>query len=351
MKKGIKLGIGILLGILIIGFAAIVMMNNFHARYEQLDDADQFILKELHTYGQAVEKNDVWKDFALNRKPVLAIKGTFGNAYLVNPTNRIDSIFAKKIDMPADCQMEVYRICFASPQLFQFRFDGNFNTEGKNYEIYGNAVFYTKYNEEDAVSKKFASSHYITFLNHEAFHYYMQNQWAAGKSYSADAMSQEDERLLYKEYEVLGKIQRALIKDEADRKTYQNYAKAYTAAVKERIDKNPEYMRKELARETVEGTATYVGIKASQAAGYDFGVMYFDNVKNVPFSDLKKTVEAGAYDRQELAGRIPYETGALLCLLMDKLEIPDWQEKLNGQTKENQLTLYSVIRDFTDGIE
>lgn len=44
--------------------------------------------------------------------------------------------------------------------------------------------------------------------------------------------------------------------------------------------------------------------------------------------------------------RIPYETGALLCLRMDELNIPDWQQKLNNQTSENPVTLYSIIDDF-----
>ncbi len=350
MKKGIKLGGCIILGILIIGFAAVIMMNRIHSDYRQLDETDRFILKELHSYGEAAEKNDVWKDFALEGKTVLAIKGSFGSAYLVNPAHEINSIFAKKIQMPTGYRGEVYRISLVSPQLLKFRFDGNFNTAGKTYDVYGNDVFYTKYEEED-VTKKFVSSHYITFLTHEAFHYYMQGNWAAGDTYSAEAMSEEDSALLYKEYEVLAKIQKALINGKASRGTYLKYAKEYTAAVKARMEKNPEYVRKELDRETIEGTATYVGIKASQIVGYDFGVMYFDNAKHVPFSDLKQAVESGVYDRQELAGRIPYETGALLCLLMDKLEIPDWQEKLNRQTKEKQLTLYEVIREFTDSVQ
>lgn len=94
----------------------------------------------------------------------------------------------------------------------------------------------------------------------------------------------------------------------------------------------------------MEGTATYVGIRASQLTGYDFGVMYFDNVKDVPFSDLRNTVESGRLDTQVLANRIPYETGALLCLLLDRLAVPDWQAELNRQTPEQPVTLYDVLR-------
>lgn len=137
----------------------------------------------------------------------------------------------------------MYRISAISPQLFKVRKDGNFNTDGKKYRIYGQEVYYTRYD-----------------------------------------------------------------------------------------------------------TATYVGIKAAAFVGYDFGVMYFDNVKDVPFSNLKLTVEAGAYDVRQLADRIPYESRALLCLLMDRLEIPDWQVRLNKQTKEQALTQYDLIEDYVESL-
>ena len=61
------------------------------------------------------------------------------------------------------------------------------------------------------------------------------------------------------------------------------YTQQYLDIVAQRIQRDPAFLEQELARETVEGTATYVGIRASQLTGYDFGVMYFDNVKDVPF--------------------------------------------------------------------
>ncbi len=44
------------------------------------------------------------------------------------------------------------------------------------------------------------------------------------------------------------------------------------------------------------------------------------------------TVEGSRF----FADRMPYETGAILCLLMDELEVPDWQGVLNHQTKGTQ---------------
>ncbi len=39
-------------------------------------------------------------------------------------------------------------------------------------------------------------------------------------------------------------------------------------------------------------------------------------------------------------------TGALLCLLMDELQIPNWQEAFNAQTTDNPVSTYSIIKNW-----
>ena len=39
------------------------------------------------------------------------------------------------------------------------------------------------------MSKPYTASHFITFLSHEAFHYYMQDSWPAGSTYSMEGLS------------------------------------------------------------------------------------------------------------------------------------------------------------------
>lgn len=348
MKKRVKLVIGAVLGCIVIGVSAVGIQNQFHSSYELLDETDQYILDEVNKYVKHKKTEDVWEDFNLGDKTLLALKDSFGKAYLINPRKKVNSLLAKKIEMPSDYQIEVYRISAIEPGLLKFRMDGNFNTDGKNYTLYGNDVYYTKYDDTKSVIAPYSSGHYITFLAHEAFHYYIQEEWMRGSTYSTEGMSSEDRELLYQEYDVLEEIHKALLAGEKNRDVYLKYAKEYTAIVQERMQKNPEYVKKETERETIEGTATYVGIKASEIVGYDFGVMYFDNVKDVPFSDLKRAIEADTYDIANLADRIPYETGALLCQLIEQLEIPNWQAEMNRQTAENPVTLYSVIEKFVE---
>lgn len=349
--SGIKAGIVVILCILLLTIVGVVISNQFNARYENLNKTDQFVLEELNEYCKVTEKKDIWENFNLNDKTILAMDGSFGKAYLVNPASEINSIFAKEIQMPDDYGIKVYRISLFSPKLLQFRFDGNFNTLEKNYSVFGNSVYYIKYNDTESVSPPFRSSHFITLLSHEAFHYYMQNEWADGAVYSTDELSDDNLELLYQEYEILDKIQKTFLENTSDREVLLQYAKEYADIISRRLEKAPQYVEQELERETIEGTATYIGIKASEIVGYDFGVMYFDNKKNVLFSEIKSNVEAGLYEKSNLADRIPYETGGLLCLLMDKLEIPDWQKTLNSQTKDYHITLYSVLEAYVRNIE
>lgn len=346
--KKLKIFASAVLLILLAFFSFSVIKNRLHAEYEDLNETDRFILQEFDSYCKGTKENDIWPGFALGSKTVLAVDDSSHTAYLLNPETKVNSIFARKITMPSDSDLEVYRISSISPSLFSLRFDGNFNSTEETYQLYGSNIYYTKYNNPDSMTKPFSSEHYITFLSHEAFHYYMQKNWAFGSTYSTDMMSEHDRKLLYEEYKVLSEIQTALLKNTSDRAVFLQYARDYRDAVKKRLESNPEYVNLELARETTEGTATYVGIKASEITGYDFGVMYFDNAKNIPFSGLENDVESGLFQKRFLADRIPYETGALLCLLMDELEIPDWKETLNSQTEENHITLYSIINDFLE---
>ena len=195
------------------------------------------------------------------------------------------------------------------------------------------------------LEKKYSNSHFAPFLSHEAFHYYMQNDWKI-ISPPITGLSDDDKKLLKEEYNILNNIQEELLSKTNNKDTLLKYAKHYVDIVSKRIDKNNDYLMSELSKETAEGTAQYVGIKAAQIVNYDYGVMYFDNIKNVPFSDIFVQLEKGTIHTDYLYKRIPYESGALLCFLFDELGIPNWQQKLNAQTEENPVTLYDILNEY-----
>lgn len=320
-----------------------IIKNQFNANFEKLPESDQKVLMQYNKFYDETQNNDIWENYDLRDKTILAIHGKLGEAYLINPKNKINSVFIKEVKMPKECSLKVYRVSNIDPQILKLAVNGNFNTINEKYKIHGEDVYFIRYNEE-SIDKKFSSKHFITFLSHEAFHYYMQEKWAEGVSYDISELSVNGKKLLFDEYDILQKIQKELLTNK-DKNTLLKYAKEYIDVVNKRIVDNKIFMKNELDRELVEGTATYVSIKASNLTGYDYGVMYFDNVKNVMFSDVKKQIELGNINENIIETRMPYETGALLCELIDTINIPNWQGILNKQTMNKRTNLFEILEN------
>lgn len=349
-KKFPKLPVALLslLCLCVLVFLFLVVKNHLGANLERLQEDDQAVLAEYNTLCASLETTPLWEDYPLQDMPILAMAGTWGDSYLINPAEPVSSIFAQKIALPEDWTISVYRITAAAPGLMQFRFDGDFNTIGKTYSLFGNTLYYVKYDRKSSVTEPWTSHHFVTFLTHEAFHYYRQENWSGGGRFSADDLTEGDISLLEEEYQALGQIQTQLISQNPDREVLETAARTYLAVMDRRLEANPEYLRRELEMETAEGTATYVAIEASRRVGYDFGVMYFTNQKDVPFAEVVPQYQAGHLDKSFLADRMPYETGAILCQLMDALGLPDWQKALNEQTPEAPVSLYDVLKNWAE---
>lgn len=343
----ILVALGIVLAVCIAAFSASILSNQLNASWDSLNETDRAVLEEYNTLATSIADDDIWEGFHLDEKPVLAMPGDWGIGYLINPTEPVSSIFAKKIDVPAGWSISVYRIAAASPEMMQFRLDGDFNTLETTYTLMGNDVYYVKYGAH-SVEEPWSSEHFAPFIAHEAFHYYVQAAWPDGGRFPSDGATEEDLELLEEEYQALARMQEQLISGDPDRAVLKTSAREYVEVMRRRLAANEEYVRAELEMETVEGSATYVGIQAARRVGYDFGVMYFTNKKDVSFSEVMPQYRAGNLDEGFLADRMPYETGSILCLVMDELGIADWQERLSAQTVDNPLTLYDVMRGWAE---
>lgn len=195
--------IACILCICLLAFLIAILKNQTGGKLEQLSETDQAILTEYNTFCASVAETDIWDGYHLNEKPILAMSGGLSGGYLINPSAPVSGLFAKKLDLPADWVITVYRISAAMPDLMKFRLDDNFNTIGKTYSFLGNPVYYVKYDETTAVTTPWTSDHFTTFLSHEAFHYYMQADWPDGSRFSTENMTDEDISLLEEEYQVL----------------------------------------------------------------------------------------------------------------------------------------------------
>lgn len=211
---------------------------------------------------------------------------------------------------------------------------GNFTTIGHPKRVLGQDSYYVKFGEH-SFDVPNSSEHFITFLAHEAFHFYGQENW----SMDPGPLGQPDFALLAEELVLFNEI-----RAETRPSHLRDLAHGLLAIEKRRPAADPEYVAAERWKATVEGTATYVRIKASEAVGYDFGPMYFDNTAHAPFSEIVPFYQSGQLDEGFLAGRMPYETGAQLALLLDALDpAKNWQYYLNGQSPNEKRTLIDAL--------
>lgn len=343
-----------IIGFIFLIYAALAASNYLNDSYDKLSETDQSVLSELNILFSSNEEKNMWKDYRLSDHTILAIDtdSLLHYAYLINPETEIHSLFAKKIHLPADFSITVYRISAVSPQMIQFLLPSNFNTIDIDYTVYDNKVYFTKYND-GSFGKSYDSSHYITLLSHEAFHYYMQNDWTGGERFDTHTLTAQDIELMVPLYQVYGELLDELEKEPADKQKLMELATRYVTASEVRYQSNPAYMEAESLTETAEGVATYIGLHSSKIVGYEFEIMTVNGPNNekikLPVDLIVPMLKSGELSKSTISSNFIYDTGALLCELLDALEVPDWQMRLNEQTEETPVTLFTLLSDYVHG--
>lgn len=310
------------------------IVNKFGGSYSSLQKTDKQLITE---FAKVYDSDDLWKSYGFKNKTILVENKASGHSFLLN-AKKSHPLSGHRIDAPYD--YDVYRV----PKISVLNIGlpiGNFNSIGKKYSYCCEKIYFVKV-DNDAFTQKYSSGHFIVYLTHEAFHYYMQSGWKISSGPDS-SLSSSDLKLLGKEYEILAGIQTELASGAPSKAKLKVYAKEYVSTMHRRIRANKNYMAEEMEWETAEGTANYVSIKAAKLVGYDYGVMYFDNVKNVSFNDIMPMYKKGKIKKSMLSRRIPYESGALLCQLCEALDIPNWQDTLNKQTTKAPVYLLDVI--------
>ena len=349
-----KVLISVVLLFVILVAGNIIWNKMAEKNFDKLGLTEQRILSELDSLYRYDRETKIWPGFDFSKKAILIIpdgnvmEKFFGCTYIANCEGLENSLFAQKINVPENSGFRsLYRLSAATPETIGLKFSvGNFPGIGEELKLGESELYYIKYNKEDSLDRKNSSLHFVPFLTHESFHYYMQGNWKIEIPFIEDTDEQQI-ALIKEEYDVLDKMQQELAKGQPDKALLERYAAEYVSVMDRRVENDANYVQAETLKETAEGTATYISIKAAQIVGYDYGVMYFDNRERVPFSEVFPAIEAGALPTSEIAGRMPYETGALLCFVLDALQVEDWQLKLNAQTPDAPITLYSLLKNRT----
>lgn len=341
-RRRIRLFAGIFLALCLL-LAADAVANK--ASNKPLPEGDERMIRELEqVFQKDGEKGNpsYWQEYKLAHHPVLILNKESRNAYFINPKASIPQFLAKRIACENE-MIDVYRIPRLYPGLWRLRlFGGNFNTIGKVTTVMNNSVYYLKYSSTD-FKKNYSSQYPPVYLYHESFHYFMQTQWAEGGRFSGK-LSQKGMDLLHEKCKLLDEAKAMLEAPEERSEACLSLVGKLLDLEEERLAEDPIYVRAERRMETTEGTATYMGILAARSAGYDFGTMYFDNKKDVPFSDVVPYYKDGRLAEGFLRDRLPYETGAQIALILHALDKEDrWQIFLNEQNLDQSRTLTDAM--------
>lgn len=349
MKKSARIACVAAAALVAIGVASFAtnQLSPASHDYESMGAADRQALRELADLAEGEAGSPLWEGFSVTAHPVLALKGAASGGYLVNPTADPSGVFAREVDMPEGSGIHAYSVAGLAPDMLRFALPGNFNGIGQTVGVLGSDVYYLRYGD-DSFSKPCDSRHFATMLAHEAFHYYMQGGWAGESRFDTDGLGAADLDLLEEQYGVLDEMADELAKGEPDAEAMGALADRYLDIADRRMAAKPAYMRDEQAAETIEGTATYVGVRASAMVGYDFRVMRVaqgDEPVDLSFAALVPLMRDGTLGVDSIATDWTYQSGALLCQVLDCLQAPNWQARLNAQAVDAPVTLYDLLAE------
>jgi hypothetical protein len=189
----------------------------------------------------------------------------------------------------------------------------------------------------------------VSFYTHEAFHYHQRQgfrAWASTPEDSIMGLSPTSALLdtsimrdstfrsrLRGEDELLRNIA-----SEQSPSALRDLLRQYLAARMERVRGRPDVLAIERRYERREGTATYVGCRAAEVA--------FPGVDAFVECILRHLGEELATDDPvlHLLRWRPYSVGAVLCLALDRLEVPSWKAAVAGGDRLDEIIAQTLGR-------
>lgn len=322
-------------------------------RFDQLPKTEQDMLKEVDALFAS---KSPWKDFNFSRRPLLlerkgdilsSEKNGFnilrGYTYAFNIKGLEGKYYAKRIQTPIEYRLPyVYRLAVLSPiPLEAWNPVDNF-TGIQKVESAKN-VFLFKYNRSTLYSNPKSSTQFSAFLPHEAFHFFVQHGWGREAGRGTHSNTPKDYYLTGLQYEILDRMNSA-----GDENKLKKMARDYVTVTEQRLMESKNAVQASQETETVEGTANYFSLKYSKMIYRQrFKPLYkIRRDKDRKFMTAFRLISEKLILKNEINDGMLYDTGASLCLAMDRLKVPKWQERLNLQGRNHQVTLYSELKEF-----
>ena len=343
--------IGLLIGFFLISIVASIMLNKvYKVKYDSLDQTDKEMLTELSLICKNFNHNSdkLWdKNYKLSEKPIIVVRCNKSNgiirkqAYAINVKALENSIFSKKIDIPASMELSsVYRISKFDLSTISAWMPVNFDT----IKIAEEDVFYFKYYPKMMENPDLYYD-FSSFLLHESFHKYKQKDWTYDKNqgeYVKDyPVNKENYALMGLGFKLLDKCM-----ESNDINQVKNNLREWTIVQTYRYNKWPE-LQKETNTEAIEGTARYLEYKYSILTGKHLTVLAKkEEPYHVTFIQAFQYIaNKQAESRSYLERPMKYETGAALGLIMDKLNMK-WKTEMEDNKNHKGKTQYEILKEY-----
>ncbi|HAB8811452.1 TPA_asm: hypothetical protein GYS95_14665 [Listeria monocytogenes] len=373
-KRGLKVCLTIATIVVLFLVFMTVLNKTFHTSYDQMDKTDQAFFKQLNSLYSKTKNKPLWQGYNLAENPVLFVrKGNQlnfseetvnlirGNVYAVGVKGLEGKWYAKKIKLPDSYKMpDVYRLAITTPGILETWSPlGNFSsitidektgkTKQTNMQVGGSSHVYNfKYGKSNMEKPLNPSQSAIPFYTHEAFHYFAQKDWQ-GSDGDIELESKKTEwySLLGLQYKVLDTIM-----EEVQQKDIEGVSAAlsdYRAVSDARRKLDSKDYQDEKSHETIEGTATYVGIKSSVlTGGKPIKLQLLSAAKDDAHRKFFTLFESIAYSPSYVSefkwNR--YDSGALLSAALDEVDSNNWQSIFNQKASNEAYTLDDRIHEL-----
>ena len=331
--------------IVIIGF--LLYINHTYDDYLKLDYVDKLVLEEYEKLYTNSNGNKELEDLDIKSKTVVFISEDNFKVYVMNSKNAKNDLFTQKVNVPESRNVNVYKISILNPSVIKILLSSKVPEAGTTYKLNGEDVFYYRYSRDKNIDELNSANHLSIELVHNMYNYYKQNDWQPVLDVSSGMITNEIYNAYNTELVELGNIQNELRQNEPNKQKLGEYAYQYVRAVEKMKEIDPDYTNKVLYRETYNGVPRYYSIQGAKTVGYSFDIMYYNNEQNVSFSNVITSINAGGVSKSFLYERGSYEIGALLCKLLDTLEV-DYRSKVDANNKDNKITLYDILVEYLD---
>lgn len=333
----------VLLSLVLIFIGVNLGLNKFNkTNFEQLSENDQTLISDLDRLDKIIKDKPLWTNFDIQNKSLVLANGRFKYSYIINPQVEPSGLGVTKINLPSDYNISVYRMAGVAYNNLQFHIaKGNFNTINQSIKVYNNDIFYIRY--DNGRFDREDDGYIISFIAHEAFHYYMQKNWTLTYKVPEIPISDQGAQTLATMYTLNGEMQTNIVENGSN-DALIDIVYQYNEQYQSLKNSDPEYASYFASQELNEGTAQFVGYSANldlERQSILFpnptkkGIGYFLGDYSI---DIRQAPDPVFYTRS-----FPYHTGKLLCLVLDKVGPSDWQAQLNTQSIESPIFLQDIL--------